>query len=204
MSILVFRPYFSVVEYKKCSISVYNRFLIALFILGLGLTTSALTQMIPSSSAPAPIDLGTSGDEPCKGKLESFPRDFLFSLTEPVGSYCALSKETEDIKHSVSKVINEMPDVSLDKEYHGIKKKAHNTTLNTNAPKLDLSTCSDEEALKFGYRRHKTVNGDTLTNLAQKYLNDPSRWNDIYLLNASRLHSSKVVPIGIILVIPAQ
>ena len=54
------------------------------------------------------------------------------------------------------------------------------------------------------YGRHTTVNGDRLDKLAEKYLHDADRWGEIYSLNSNQLSNKDVVPIGIVLIIPAK
>ena len=58
--------------------------------------------------------------------------------------------------------------------------------------------------LKHGYIRHITVNGDRLNKLAEKYLHDESRWEEIFRANRNQLTNQAVVPIGIVLIIPAK
>lgn len=53
-----------------------------------------------------------------------------------------------------------------------------------------------------GARRHIVAKGDTLTNLAQRYYNNRSRWRDIYSANRSRMASENDLKIGMELIIP--
>ena len=57
-------------------------------------------------------------------------------------------------------------------------------------------------AVPPGGRRHTVAKGDTLTNLAQRYYNNRSRWRDIYSANRSRMASENDLKIGMELVIP--
>lgn len=52
------------------------------------------------------------------------------------------------------------------------------------------------------YRRHVIRDGDTLAGLAERYLGDPSRHNEILALNRQALRASDVLPIGTVLRIP--
>ncbi len=51
-------------------------------------------------------------------------------------------------------------------------------------------------------RRHSIHDGDTLTSLAQRYLGDPERANEIFEVNRSVLPNPDVLPIGVKIVIP--
>ena len=63
---------------------------------------------------------------------------------------------------------------------------------------------SQEDLRKLGYIRHTTHNGDCLDGLAEQYLHDANRWKEIYELNRSELSNKDVIPIGIVLIIPAK
>jgi hypothetical protein len=52
------------------------------------------------------------------------------------------------------------------------------------------------------YRRHVIRDGDTLAGLAERYLGDPARQNEILALNREALRASDVLPIGTVLRIP--
>lgn len=53
-----------------------------------------------------------------------------------------------------------------------------------------------------GARRHIVAKGDTLTNLAQRYYSNRSRWRDIYSANRSRMANENDLKIGMELIIP--
>jgi nucleoid-associated protein YgaU len=58
---------------------------------------------------------------------------------------------------------------------------------------------SDPEA-----RTHKIVDGDTLANVAERYLGDPGREWEIYEANRNRLENPNLLPIGLELKIPPR
>ncbi len=205
MSFFYIRPYLSIVENNRCPISIYTRFLIALFVLGIGLTASVVIKALPQNeviSTTRSID-GTSGS--VNGSLESFPRDFTLNSSDPFGSYrIPYPKDDSDSqkqRYIVSKPLTK-PDRPMDKTYPG------SATVSENDEKPSLPAgfrgISEEELLKLGYIRHTTVNGDCLDGLAEKYLHNINRWKEIYELNRSELSNKDVVPIGIVLIIPAK
>ncbi len=51
--------------------------------------------------------------------------------------------------------------------------------------------------------KHKIVDGDTLPALAERYLGDGSRWNEIFQANQNALSSPQLLPIGAVLAIPS-
>lgn len=51
-------------------------------------------------------------------------------------------------------------------------------------------------------RQHKIADGDSLADLAVRYLNDPNRANEIYELNRDLLPGMDMLPIGVTIVIP--
>jgi nucleoid-associated protein YgaU len=53
-------------------------------------------------------------------------------------------------------------------------------------------------------RRHRVVDGDTLTALAERYLGSSERFGEIYELNRNMLTSADLLPIGAELRIPAS
>jgi nucleoid-associated protein YgaU len=53
-------------------------------------------------------------------------------------------------------------------------------------------------------RRHTIVDGDTLADLAERYLGDAARWLEIYEANRDRLPSPEVLPIGVEIIIPPR
>lgn len=52
------------------------------------------------------------------------------------------------------------------------------------------------------WKRHRVVDGDTLSSLAQHYLKDASRWYEIYQLNQDELKDPDVLPIGAKIKVP--
>lgn len=54
------------------------------------------------------------------------------------------------------------------------------------------------------FKRHRIVDGDTLSSLAQHYLKDPARWVEIYQMNQDQLRDPDVLPIGARIKIPEQ
>jgi nucleoid-associated protein YgaU len=52
------------------------------------------------------------------------------------------------------------------------------------------------------WRRHRIRDGDTLAKLAQRYLGDPAREQEIYSLNQDVLPDPAILPIGAWLRIP--
>lgn len=91
----------------------------------------------------------------------------------------------------------------MDRTYPG----ASTMSDNNDKPSLPLNSgkkLSEEEYLKLGYRRHFTSNGDCLKKLAEQYLHDADRWEEIYKLNKDSLTNQNVVPIGIVLIIPPK
>ena len=55
---------------------------------------------------------------------------------------------------------------------------------------------------RIPYKAHRVKDGDTLSSLAQHYLGDGSRWQEIFELNRDRLRDADVLPIGSRLKIP--
>ena len=205
MSFLFVRPYISVVENNRCPISIYNRFLIALFVLGIGLTASVIIKELPQNKDVSKSERIERESAPAKGYLESFPRDFLLNSSDPIGSYRFPAQnddtDSQPQRYYVGKQTMDQK-VSMDKEYPGdaaIFDIDERPSLPTN-----FNGISEEDLLKLGYRRHITVNGDKLDKLAEKYLHDPNRWKEIYNLNKDQLSNKDVIPIGIVLIIPAK
>ncbi|MBR0238124.1 MAG: hypothetical protein IJQ39_08545 [Thermoguttaceae bacterium] len=203
MSFLYIRPYFSVVDNNRCPISFYNRFLIALFVLGIGLTASVLIKILPQNddiSVTANVD--ESADS-VKGYLESFPRDF--TLNSSMMAYNSTSRKDNSNsgaeRYLVEKQSAELSNVTMRPNYSDAGSGAGD---NDEKPRLspNLYEMPEEELLKLGYQRHRTRNGDTLTALAKTYLHDSKKWVKIYEFNKDQLTNEKVVPIGIVLIIP--
>ena len=48
------------------------------------------------------------------------------------------------------------------------------------------------------------VDGDTLADLAQRYLGSADRWNEIYQANRAALSDPELLPIGMEVVIPGN
>lgn len=205
MSSLYIRPYFSVVGNNGCPISIYSRFLIALFVLGIGLSASVIIKALPQNHSDQALLNEDGTSTPVKGKLEAFPRDYTLNSSEPFGSYrIPLSKNDSfsgTQRHFVEKQTTD-PSVYLGKKYPACSIPSDNAE----KPSLpsNYGGITEEELLKLGYRRHITVNGDCLDHLAENYLNDANRWQEIYELNKSELSNKDVIPIGIVLIIPAK
>lgn len=207
MSFLYIRPYLSVVDNNHCPISFYSRFLIALFILGIGLTASIIIKELPQNNV---ISTTTNVDEPAapvKGCLESFPRDFTLNLS--LLNYFPTRRNdmsSEFVRYSVEKQPADASDVMMDKTYSGTK--ASGAGNNDEKPflsaNLNLYEMPEKELLKLGYQRHITRNGDTLSTLAERYYQDSQKWIKIYEFNKDQLTNEKVVPIGIVLIIPLE
>lgn len=53
------------------------------------------------------------------------------------------------------------------------------------------------------YLTHRIVDGDTLSGLAQRYLGSSARFREIFIANRDRLETPDVLPIGVVLRIPA-
>lgn len=202
MSFFYIRPYFSVAAGNNCCpISIYSRFLIALFVLGIGLTASVIIKQLPQNQVALQSESIDEDAAPVKGSLESFPRDFTLNSTDPVGSYrFPIRNNPQDSKpkrHSVR-----MTPEDMGTKYPGDCEQIDIDERPSLPP--GSGDISDEELLKLGYRRHVTVNGDRLDQLAEKYLNDANRWKEIYELNRSKLSNKDVIPIKIVLIIPAH
>ena len=213
MSFLYIRPYFSVVDDNRCPISIYSRFLIALFVLGIGLTASVIINAFPiNKNVPSILDFDGAPVE-VNGSLESVPRDFKLQSQDAIEPYRIpinnTALNTGELRYGVNRPTPELSGCIMDKDYPGgaIKKSVNDKTLvNDEKPSLPLGSggISEEDFLKLGYRRHTTVNGDRLDKLAERYLHDPNRWGEIYSLNSNQLSNKDVVPIGIVLIIPAK
>ncbi|MBR5709458.1 MAG: hypothetical protein IKX40_01740 [Thermoguttaceae bacterium] len=213
MSFFYIRPYFSVASSNNnCPISIYSRFLIALFVLGIGLTASVLIKEFSQNyAAPSPLSFDEAA-APVKGTLESFPRDFTLNPST-FGRYPSRNngQKSGPVRYSVSMTPAEKPD-AMERDYPGTSTISCNIpetpTLSGDDVKPSLpvnpDNISEEEFLKLGYRRHITVNGDCLKKLAEQYLHDANRWEEIYKLNKDSLANQNVVPIGIVLIIPAK
>ena len=208
MSFLYIRTYLSVVDDNRCPISIYSRFLIALFVLGIGLSASVIINALPLNHSDQALLNEGGTPTPVQGKLEAFPRDYTLNSLEPFGSYrIPLSKNDSfsgTQRHFVEKQTTDPSVFSMGKSYPENLKMSDID--NNEKPSLpsNYGGVSEEEFLKFGYRRHTTVNGDCLDDLAEKYLNDANRWQEIYELNKSELSNKDVIPIGIVLIIPAK
>jgi nucleoid-associated protein YgaU len=57
--------------------------------------------------------------------------------------------------------------------------------------------------IHLGVRSHVVVDGDTLSNLAARYLNDRNRYQEIFAANRKILSNPDLLPIGAVLEIPA-
>jgi hypothetical protein len=53
-------------------------------------------------------------------------------------------------------------------------------------------------------RTHRIVDGDTLARLAERFLGDANRYEEIYALNESELPNPNILPIGVELKIPPR
>ena len=213
MSFFYIRPYFSVASgNNNCPISIYSRFFIALFVLGIGLTASVMIKELSQNYAvPSPLSFDESA-APVKGILESFPRDFTLN-SSTFGRYPSRNNglNSGPVRISVNRLPTEKPD-AMDRDYPGASTLSDNNpeppTLSGDDVKPSLpvnpDNISEEEFLQLGYRRHFTVNGDCLKKLAEQYLHDANRWEEIYKLNKDSLANQNVVPIGIVLIIPAK
>lgn len=206
MSFLYTPAYLSVVDDNHCPISIYSRFLIALFVLGIGLTASVIIKALPQNEVVSTTRNNNGTSVPVNGNLESFPRDFTLNSTDPFGSYRIPvrrdNSNTQQKRHYVGKQSTDQYKQRMDKTYPGSTTTSDCDEIPTLPP--SFRGVSEEELLKLGYRRHVTVNGDCLDGLAEKYLLDANRWKEIYELNRSELSNKDVVPIGIVLIIPAQ
>lgn len=205
MSFTYIRAYLSVVDDNRCPISIYSRLLIALFILGIGLTASVLMKEFPlDQTVPALINV--DGSAPVNGRLESFPRDFTLNSSDSFGLNRIPAQwddsNSELQRHFVGMQSQDQSEFSMGKKY------PESSTMSDGDEKPSLPANSGgitkEDFLKLGYRRHKTINGDCLKKLAEEYLHDASRWKEIYNLNIDQLTNEDVVPIGIVLIIPAK
>jgi nucleoid-associated protein YgaU len=54
----------------------------------------------------------------------------------------------------------------------------------------------------YGLREHKIEEGDSLEQMAARYLGDPARADEIFELNQNILTNKEELPIGLILRIP--
>ena len=206
MSFFYIRPYFYAVDNNSCPISIYSRFFIALLVLGVGLTASVIIKELPQNhTVPTSLNLDETSI-PVKGSLESFPRDFTLNSS----AFNRLPPRNDlngPVHHLVGKKAAELSALSMGKTYPG----ASQTTDVDDRPSLPPNTIKradnnnpEEEKLKNGYIRHLTSNGDCLKNLAEKYLHNADRWEEIYNLNKNVLTNKNVVPIGIVLIIPTN
>ncbi|MBR6436478.1 MAG: hypothetical protein IKS45_08225 [Thermoguttaceae bacterium] len=207
MSFLYIRAYLSVVDDNRCSISIYSRFLIALFVLGIGLTASVVIKGLSQSfDVPSILDFD-GAPVAVNGSLESVPRDFKLQSQDSIEPYRIpinnTALNTGELRYGVNRPFPELSGCTMDKDYPS---GALKMSANDEKPSLPLGSggISEEDFLKLGYRRHTTVNGDKLDILAERYLHDSSRWGEIYNLNSNQLTNKDVVPIGIVLIIPAK
>jgi len=53
-------------------------------------------------------------------------------------------------------------------------------------------------------RTHRIVDGDTLVRLAERFLGDGNRYEEIYALNQSQLPDANLLPIGVEIKIPPR
>ena len=217
MSFTYIRLYFSVVDNNRCPISIYSRFLIALFVLGIGLTASVIIKQLPQNQVASKTLNHDEESAPVKGALESFPRDFTLNSSDPVGSYrFPIRNNAQDSKpyrHTVG-MPEDQSKFPMGKKYPGDDNSESpdsdekpSLSSNSESPNSGASSSggvSEDELLKFGYIRHRTRNGDCLRDLAEQYLHDINRWTEIYELNRSKLTNKDVIPIGIVLIIPAN
>lgn len=204
MSFLYIRPYFLVVDNNRCPISFYSRFLIALLVLGIGLTTSVLIKELPQNNDLSTTTNVDDSAAPVKGYLESFPRDFTLNSSMMYNIPQRNDLNSSPVRYSVGKPTSELSNVTMGKTYSDAKGSGAGYT--DEKPRLspNLYEMPEEELLKLGYQRHLTRNGDTLSALADRYLHDPQKWIKIYEFNKEQLTNEKVVPIGIVLIIPLE
>ncbi|QDU28404.1 hypothetical protein ETAA8_35040 [Anatilimnocola aggregata] len=71
-------------------------------------------------------------------------------------------------------------------------------------PSADELTAIEREKPSPLWRRHRIVEGDTLTGLAERYLGDASRAGEIHVANIDRLASPQILPLGVTLLIPPR
>ena len=112
--------------------------------------------------------------------------------------------DSAPVWHSVGKPSAELSNVTMDKTYSDANGSGAGDV--DEKPRLspNLYEMPEEELLKLGYQRHLTRNGDTLSALAKRYFHDSDKWIKIYEFNKDQLTNEKVVPIGIVLIIPSE
>ncbi|WP_425619271.1 LysM peptidoglycan-binding domain-containing protein [Anatilimnocola sp. NA78] len=71
-------------------------------------------------------------------------------------------------------------------------------------PSADEQAAVEREKPSPLWRRHRIVEGDTLTQLAERYLGDASRAGEIHVANIDRLASPQILPLGVTLLIPPR
>ncbi len=73
-------------------------------------------------------------------------------------------------------------------------------------PSADEVAAAKEAQAKPGplWRKHRIVEGDTLTALAQRYLGDGGRAGEIHVANLDRLADPEILPLGVTLLIPPR
>ncbi len=179
----------------------YERLLFAIGVLILGLFAAA---MIGPRKAVLVLAVDQS-ENPVHvtGELVSVPLDYKPSALIPSNNRLTqkyLSGGNQNKPYRVDKIIQtEFPHNPMGKQYPAGK----NPDLDRNPTRSDIPQ-TEAEIMQKGPIRHRTVNGDTLERLADYYLRDPGRWEEIYLLNSTVLRNKDSVPIGIILLIPKE
>ena len=68
----------------------------------------------------------------------------------------------------------------------------------------DSRTSAPVPEAATAYLTHRIVDGDTLSGLAQRYLGSSTRFREIFIANRDRLQTPDVLPIGVMLRIPAS
>jgi nucleoid-associated protein YgaU len=71
-------------------------------------------------------------------------------------------------------------------------------------PSADDPAAIENEKPSPLWRRHRIVEGDTLSALAERYLGDGARAGEIHVANMDRLASPEILPLGVTLLIPPR
>lgn len=149
----------------------------------------------PETSAVKPDDEIQRGGYPDSKLWEHETPDSMI----PSGSNSSHSSFLTKDELFTEEFLHENPMLEKGKPGNSLRKISQNGGLDV----IPCETGVNGRAI-YGLREHKIEDGDTLEQMAARYLGDPARANEIYELNQNILTSKEELPIGLILRIPSR
>ena len=153
----------------------------------------APTEMDPETSLTKPDEEIQQGGYPDSKLWEHGP----LSSEIPPGSNSSQASFLTKDELFTQEFLNESPMVEKGNPGNSLRKISQNGGLDVIPSESGVNGRSI-----YGLREHKIEDGDTLEQMAARYLGDPARADEIFELNQNILTSKEELPIGLILRIP--